>query len=49
MVRDDLLGRLHAHPDVRRLAPGLEQQVRDGSLTPTLAAERILDAFGQLG
>jgi LAO/AO transport system kinase len=49
MVRDDLLGRLHAHPDVRRLAPDLEQRVRDGSLTPTLAAERILDAFGQLG
>jgi LAO/AO transport system kinase len=49
MVRDDLLGRLHAHPDVRRLTPDLEQQVRDGSLTPTLAAERILDAFGQLG
>ena len=30
---------------VRALAPGLEQQVRDGELTATLAAERILQAF----
>ncbi|MEU6382461.1 methylmalonyl Co-A mutase-associated GTPase MeaB [Streptomyces bauhiniae] len=47
MVRDELLGRLHADPEVRRLAPGLEQEVRDGSLTATLAAERILRAFGK--
>ncbi len=46
MVRDELLGRLHADPAVRALAPGLEQQVRDGELTATLAAERILRAFG---
>ncbi|NEC25180.1 methylmalonyl Co-A mutase-associated GTPase MeaB [Streptomyces sp. SID8111] len=45
MVRDELLDRLHADPAVRSLAPGLEQQVRDGGLTATLAAERILDAF----
>ncbi|MFF7986704.1 methylmalonyl Co-A mutase-associated GTPase MeaB [Streptomyces sp. NPDC007901] len=45
MVRDELLGRLHAHPAVRAAAPDLEQQVRDGSLTATLAAERILRAF----
>ncbi|MEV5844718.1 methylmalonyl Co-A mutase-associated GTPase MeaB [Streptomyces sp. NPDC051985] len=45
MVRDELLGRLSAHPAVRAAAPGLEQQVRDGSLTATLAAERILRAF----
>ena len=36
---------LREHPEVRRLAPDLERQVRDGSLTPTLAAERILAAF----
>ncbi|MGW5331244.1 methylmalonyl Co-A mutase-associated GTPase MeaB [Streptomyces bauhiniae] len=47
MVRDELLGRLHADPEVRRLAPDLEQEVREGSLTATLAADRILRAFGK--
>ncbi|MEU6140580.1 methylmalonyl Co-A mutase-associated GTPase MeaB [Streptomyces sp. NPDC047081] len=46
MVRDELLGRLHADPAVRALAPGLEQEVREGRLTATLAAERILGALG---
>ncbi|MFJ5776879.1 methylmalonyl Co-A mutase-associated GTPase MeaB [Streptomyces sp. NPDC093094] len=46
MVRDELLTRLHADPAVRALTPDIEQQVRDGRLTPTLAAERILGAFG---
>ncbi|WP_393087043.1 methylmalonyl Co-A mutase-associated GTPase MeaB [Streptomyces sp. LN704] len=46
MVRDELLGRLHADPAVRALTPALEQQVRDGELTATLAAERILGVFG---
>jgi LAO/AO transport system kinase len=45
MVRDELLGRLYAHPAVRAAAPDLEQRVRDGSLTATLAAESILKAF----
>ncbi|GAA0584442.1 methylmalonyl Co-A mutase-associated GTPase MeaB [Streptomyces crystallinus] len=45
MVRDELLERLRAHPAVRELAPALERRVRDGELTPTLAAERILGAF----
>lgn len=45
MVHDELRDRLRSHPEVRALAPGLEQQVRDGELTATLAAERILDAF----
>ncbi|WP_173860918.1 methylmalonyl Co-A mutase-associated GTPase MeaB [Streptomyces sp. SAT1] len=45
MVHDELLGRLHADPAVRSLAPELEQQVRQGRLTATLAAERILSAF----
>ncbi|MCG7204854.1 methylmalonyl Co-A mutase-associated GTPase MeaB [Streptomyces arenae] len=45
MVRDELLGRLYADPAVRAAAPGLEQQVREGTLTATLAAERILRAF----
>ncbi|MGI5249069.1 methylmalonyl Co-A mutase-associated GTPase MeaB [Actinacidiphila glaucinigra] len=45
MVRDELLGRLRGHPEVRRLTPEIERQVREGTLTPTLAAARILDAF----
>jgi LAO/AO transport system kinase len=45
MVREQLLGRLAAHPEVRALVPEVEQAVRDGELTPTLAAQRILRAF----
>ncbi|MER5885203.1 methylmalonyl Co-A mutase-associated GTPase MeaB [Streptomyces sp. NPDC001941] len=46
MVRDVLLERLRSDPAVREIAPGLERAVRDGELTATLAAERILGAFG---
>lgn len=46
MVREHLLSSLERHPEVRRLAPGLEERVRDGSLTATLAAERLIEAFG---
>lgn len=49
MVREELLGRLHADPTVRALGPVLEQQVRDGELTATLAAEQILRAFESRG
>jgi len=45
MVHDRLLAELRAKPAVRRIAPDLEQQVRDGTLTATLAAEQILAAF----
>ncbi|MFD8807206.1 methylmalonyl Co-A mutase-associated GTPase MeaB [Streptomyces sp. NPDC059597] len=45
MVRDELLGRLRSDPAVRETAPELEQRVREGTLTATLAAERILRAF----
>ncbi|MGW0785319.1 methylmalonyl Co-A mutase-associated GTPase MeaB [Streptomyces sp. NPDC002913] len=45
MVRDDLLDSLRAHPAVRTLTPDLEQRVRGGELTATLAAEQILKAF----
>ncbi|MET8684406.1 methylmalonyl Co-A mutase-associated GTPase MeaB [Streptomyces sp. NPDC004732] len=45
MVRDELLGRLRGHAEVQRLSPGLEQRVREGTLTATSAAEQILDAF----
>ncbi|RKN37084.1 methylmalonyl Co-A mutase-associated GTPase MeaB [Streptomyces hoynatensis] len=46
MVREELLARLQRHPEVRRLAPALERQVRQGTLTATLAAQRLLGAFG---
>ncbi|RZS36792.1 LAO/AO transport system kinase [Herbihabitans rhizosphaerae] len=45
MVRETLLSRLAEHPGVRALASDVDSQVRDGRLTPTLAAERILDEF----
>ncbi|HWM39811.1 MAG TPA: methylmalonyl Co-A mutase-associated GTPase MeaB [Streptomyces sp.] len=45
MVRDQLLSSLRDHPRVRRVAPELELQVRDGTLTASLAAERLLRAF----
>ncbi|WP_019633447.1 methylmalonyl Co-A mutase-associated GTPase MeaB [Actinomadura atramentaria] len=47
MVHDRLLGDLHADPAVRALAPGLEADVAAGTLTPALAAERLLAAFGR--
>ncbi|MFF2148393.1 methylmalonyl Co-A mutase-associated GTPase MeaB [Kitasatospora sp. NPDC058190] len=45
MVHDQLYARLHEHPEVRRLAPELEAQVRAGSLPAGLAAQHILDSF----
>lgn len=45
MVRDHLLDRLREHPGVRELAPALEREVREGTLTATLAAERIIEAL----
>ncbi|MFE3600694.1 methylmalonyl Co-A mutase-associated GTPase MeaB [Streptomyces sp. NPDC059096] len=45
MVRDHLLDRLREHPGVREVAPALEREVREGTLTATLAAERIIAAL----
>ncbi|MFC4494365.1 methylmalonyl Co-A mutase-associated GTPase MeaB [Streptomyces ovatisporus] len=45
MVRDQLLSDLREDPGVRALAPELEQQVREGKLTASLAAERLLRTF----
>ncbi|HWD06558.1 MAG TPA: methylmalonyl Co-A mutase-associated GTPase MeaB [Amycolatopsis sp.] len=45
MVREQLLDRLTAHPSVRAMVTEVEAAVRDGSLTATLGAERILAAF----
>ncbi|MFS0898193.1 methylmalonyl Co-A mutase-associated GTPase MeaB [Mycolicibacterium litorale] len=44
MVRDAVLDRVLSHPEVRRIRPEVERQVRDGELTPALAARQILDA-----
>jgi LAO/AO transport system kinase len=46
MVRDQLMDRLQSDPAVRAALPGLERDVRSGDLTPTLAAQTILDALG---
>ncbi|MDM4719555.1 methylmalonyl Co-A mutase-associated GTPase MeaB [Micromonospora sp. WMMA1363] len=45
MVRAELLDRLRTHPTVRALAPEVERQVVAGTLTPALAAERLLAGF----
>lgn len=44
MVRDTVLDRLLSHPEVRRVRDEVERRVRDGELTPALAAQQILDA-----
>ncbi|ORA38589.1 methylmalonyl Co-A mutase-associated GTPase MeaB [Mycobacterium aquaticum] len=44
MVRDAVLDRLLSNPDVRAIRAEVERQVRDGELTPALAAQQILDA-----
>lgn len=44
MVRDTVLDRVLGDPAVRAIRTEVERQVRDGELTPALAAQRILDA-----
>ena len=44
MVEDRLLDGLRSDPKVASLLPGLERAVRDGTLPPTAAAERLLHA-----
>ncbi|HYH30404.1 MAG TPA: methylmalonyl Co-A mutase-associated GTPase MeaB [Pseudonocardia sp.] len=46
VVRDRLLDRLHADPGVREALPEVERAVRAGELTPTLAAQQLLDRLG---
>ena len=45
LVRDQLLDRLRDSGELRDLAPRLEADVRDGAVTPGLAAQRLVDAF----
>jgi LAO/AO transport system kinase len=44
MVRDTVLERVLSNPAVKRFRAELERQVRDGELTPALAAQQILEA-----
>jgi LAO/AO transport system kinase len=44
MVRDAVLDRVLSHPAVRGSRAEVERRVRDGELTPALAAQEILDA-----
>jgi LAO/AO transport system kinase len=46
MVRDAVLDRVTSNSAVRAIRADLEQQVRDGALTPALAAQQILDLVG---
>ncbi|MFO0692678.1 MAG: methylmalonyl Co-A mutase-associated GTPase MeaB [Polyangiales bacterium] len=46
MVKDGLFQALSDHAGVKAQVPGLEADVRDGKLTATLAARRILETFG---
>jgi LAO/AO transport system kinase len=44
MVRDAVLERVLSHPEVRRIRADVEARVRAGELTPTLAAQELLNA-----
>ena len=44
MVRDAVLDRVLSHPAVKEIRAEVERKVRDGELTPALAAQQILDA-----
>ncbi len=46
MVRDQLMDRLRTDPQVKQAVPELEQAVRTGGQTPTMAARSILDLLG---
>ncbi|MDP7702411.1 methylmalonyl Co-A mutase-associated GTPase MeaB [Mycobacterium sp. TY815] len=43
MVRDTVLDKVMSNPEVRKIRRDVERQVRDGELTPALAAQQILE------
>ncbi|QLL10180.1 methylmalonyl Co-A mutase-associated GTPase MeaB [Mycobacterium vicinigordonae] len=43
MVRDAVLDRVMSNPEVRKVRRDVERQVREGELTPALAAQQILE------
>ncbi|MGV0735928.1 methylmalonyl Co-A mutase-associated GTPase MeaB [Mycobacterium syngnathidarum] len=46
MVRDTVLDRVMSHPGVRSIRDEVERRVREGEVTPALAAQQIIDAAG---
>jgi LAO/AO transport system kinase len=44
MVRDAVLDRVLSNPNVRKISSDVERRVRDGELTPALAAQQIIDS-----
>jgi LAO/AO transport system kinase len=46
LVDEGLRSAVREHPDVAEVLPTLEDDVLEGRTTPTLAAERLLEAFG---
>ena len=48
MVRDTVLDRVLTNPVVKRIRADVERRVREGELTPSLAAQQILDAASPL-
>jgi len=44
MVRDAVLDRVLSHPGVKNIRAEVERKVRDGELTPALAAQELLNA-----
>jgi LAO/AO transport system kinase len=44
MVRDTVLDRVLSNPQVKQMRAEIERQVRDGEVTPALAAQQLLDA-----
>jgi LAO/AO transport system kinase len=46
MIEDRLFMALKTHPEVVKVLPDVKEQVVEGELTATLAAERILKTFG---
>jgi LAO/AO transport system kinase len=44
MVRDAVLDRVLSHPAVKNIRAEVERKVRDGELTPALAAQELLNA-----
>ncbi|GII77329.1 ATPase/protein kinase [Sphaerisporangium rufum] len=48
LVRDRLLARLAADPQVAEVAAAAEREVLEGTLTPALAADRVLAAFARV-
>jgi LAO/AO transport system kinase len=47
MVRDTVIDRVLTHPGVKHVRADIERRVREGELTPALAAQQILDAAGE--